>query len=207
MLLDCGGLDSDGDGVANSLDNCILTANETQDDGDGDGYGDACDFCPGNFDRGQADTDQDGVGDGCDSCPFLANTEQQDNDGDGSGDLCDPTPANSNQGVPSDAIELVLDHDSITEITTLGWQPEPHAVGYEVYRASENEARLRDYGACQNHRDPDTTDTSFDDDQTPSPGGFFGYLVVGTGYGGTRGLSGLDGSGHQRDLRAKDCVD
>ena len=35
--------DSDGDGVADGEDNCLLVANASQLDGDGDGYGNACD--------------------------------------------------------------------------------------------------------------------------------------------------------------------
>lgn len=35
--------DSDGDGIADSADNCVLAANPDQTDSDGDGYGNACD--------------------------------------------------------------------------------------------------------------------------------------------------------------------
>jgi hypothetical protein len=38
--------DSDDDGIANSLDNCPVTANPSQVDTDGDGVGDACDPTP-----------------------------------------------------------------------------------------------------------------------------------------------------------------
>jgi len=38
-----GGLDSDGDGVLNSGDNCPLTANPDQTDANGNGIGDVCD--------------------------------------------------------------------------------------------------------------------------------------------------------------------
>lgn len=38
--------DTDGDGVMDFLDNCILTFNPSQIDGDGDGKGDACDASP-----------------------------------------------------------------------------------------------------------------------------------------------------------------
>ncbi len=36
-------IDSDGDGVDDTLDNCIDTANEDQHDSNGDGFGNACD--------------------------------------------------------------------------------------------------------------------------------------------------------------------
>ena len=42
--------DGDGDGLADSLDNCPEVANEDQTDGDGDGLGDACDARPDNAD-------------------------------------------------------------------------------------------------------------------------------------------------------------
>ena len=35
--------DLDGDGVADSSDNCVDVANASQSDADGDGYGNACD--------------------------------------------------------------------------------------------------------------------------------------------------------------------
>jgi hypothetical protein len=38
--------DTDGDGVPDSTDNCVATANPDQMDSDGDGHGDACDACP-----------------------------------------------------------------------------------------------------------------------------------------------------------------
>lgn len=43
--------DSDGDGIPDSRDNCMLTPNNNQRDSDGDGYGDACD----------ADANNDGI--------------------------------------------------------------------------------------------------------------------------------------------------
>jgi hypothetical protein len=36
-------VDTDGDGMADNVDNCILVPNPTQLDADGDGYGNACD--------------------------------------------------------------------------------------------------------------------------------------------------------------------
>lgn len=64
--------DADGDGIADSLDNCPLTANP-----------------------GQADGDGDGVGDACDNCTVVANPTQLDADGDGYGNICDADLNNS----------------------------------------------------------------------------------------------------------------
>src|SRR5262252_1919385 len=65
--------DSDGDGVADELDNCPSLPNPSQSDVDHDGIGDACDDCPLVSDPDQhADADGDGVGDLCDPHPTLA---------------------------------------------------------------------------------------------------------------------------------------
>ncbi len=47
LLPACDFIDSDGDGVIDSLDNCPLVYNPSQADSDGDGVGDACE-CPPN---------------------------------------------------------------------------------------------------------------------------------------------------------------
>lgn len=62
-------LDSDGDGVPDSIDNCPHVANADQ-----------------------KDSDHDGVGDACDNCPLVANPDQKDSNGDGIGDACTPPP-------------------------------------------------------------------------------------------------------------------
>ena len=61
------GVDTDGDGIPDSADNCPNVYNPDQKDTDHDGIGDACDNCPRVSNPGQADnTDQDGLGDACD---------------------------------------------------------------------------------------------------------------------------------------------
>ncbi|MCO6147931.1 thrombospondin type 3 repeat-containing protein, partial [Flavobacterium sp. NRK1] len=92
-------LDSDGDNIKDTLDNCPFTFNPLQEDVDGDGVGDVCDNCRITSNANQLDSDSDGLGDVCDNCKFTANAEQTDTDGDGVGDTCDNCKliANSNQ--------------------------------------------------------------------------------------------------------------
>ena len=71
-------VDTDSDGVADHLDNCIRVSNVDQLDADNDNVGDACE-----------DTDYDNVKASKDNCPEDANTNQRDIDGDGMGDVCD----------------------------------------------------------------------------------------------------------------------
>jgi thrombospondin type 3 repeat protein len=60
-----GAPDADGDGIADSVDNCRLVYNPDQADRDGDGVGDACDNCPQVANTAQTDSNGDGVGDAC----------------------------------------------------------------------------------------------------------------------------------------------
>jgi hypothetical protein len=71
--------DTDGDAIADSIDNCPLAFNIPQVNTDGDSEGDACDF----------DDDNDTVNDGPDNCDLVANADQLNTDGDGLGDACD----------------------------------------------------------------------------------------------------------------------
>ncbi len=97
-------VDTDGDGVGDSQDNCPATPNPDQFDFDFDGRGNACDNCPTAFNPGQEDSDGDGTGDACedtdgdgiadlhDNCRTVPNPDQKDSDFDGVGDVCDATP-------------------------------------------------------------------------------------------------------------------
>jgi uncharacterized protein (TIGR03382 family) len=72
-------VDTDGDGVPDSKDNCDKVDNPSQLDTDGDGQGDACD----------TDDDNDTIPDTKDNCDVVKNTDQKDTDKDGKGDACD----------------------------------------------------------------------------------------------------------------------
>lgn len=72
-------LDTDGDGITDVLDNCLLAANPGQTDTDSDGLGDVCDN----------DDDNDGVLDSADNCRLVANADQANADGDEFGNACD----------------------------------------------------------------------------------------------------------------------
>ncbi len=84
--------DRDGDGVADSDDNCPDIPNPDQADEDGDGTGDACEVPP--------DADGDGVPDAQDNCPDIPNPDQADADGDGTGAACEVPPDADGDGVP-----------------------------------------------------------------------------------------------------------
>ena len=60
-------VDKDGDGVADSADNCPDISNADQADTDGDGVGNLCDNCPTNSNTNQADFNNNGTGDVCES--------------------------------------------------------------------------------------------------------------------------------------------
>jgi hypothetical protein len=104
--------DYDADGVPNSLDNCVFTANTPQADYDDDGVGNECDNCENTANADQLDADGDFIGNVCDdctdldgdgygdpgfpanvcgldNCPEKYNPDQADADSNGIGDLCD----------------------------------------------------------------------------------------------------------------------
>jgi hypothetical protein len=80
--------DTDGDGIADGLDNCLDVPNEDQADTDGNGLGDAC--------NDAEDFDGDEYADDLDNCPDDPNPDQADADFDRIGDVCDPFPDNPN---------------------------------------------------------------------------------------------------------------
>ena len=108
-------LDSDGDGIKDSVDKCPYKYNPDQLDSDNDGVGDVCDNCKTTPNADQLDTDGDGVGDICDNCVYGFNPSQIDSDHDGKGDACDPCPFDA-----SDACGPILQGVSLHENYILG---------------------------------------------------------------------------------------
>lgn len=123
--------DIDGDGIADSVDNCPNSVNPGQADFDEDGLGNICDSDDDNdgvadnqdaFPRDPSedtDSDQDGVGDNADNCPAVANAIQADQDQDGQGNACDGDDDNDGiddelDAFPLDATETIdTDSDGI----------------------------------------------------------------------------------------------
>ncbi len=81
--------DTDGDGVVDRFDNCVDSANASQQNSDDDSFGDVCDNCPHADNEDQLNSDADTLGNVCDNCPNTTNNDQADSDGDGIGDACD----------------------------------------------------------------------------------------------------------------------
>ena len=69
-------LDTDGDGIHDSEDNCPTIPNPDQSDTDGDGIGNVCDGCPDDFDPDQSDSDNDLIPNVCDPFPDDPDNEQ-----------------------------------------------------------------------------------------------------------------------------------
>lgn len=87
-------------GGTNRIDDIIITGSEL--DTDNDGISDSLDNCPNTANPDQIDTDSDGKGDNCDNCPLIANSDQADSDSNGIGDACEsPSPSPSFSPSPS----------------------------------------------------------------------------------------------------------
>jgi hypothetical protein len=72
-----------------SLTLSVVQWNEGSTDSDGDGIADSFDNCPIEYNPDQTDVDMDQIGDVCDNCPNIANPDQIDTDSDGYGSVCD----------------------------------------------------------------------------------------------------------------------
>jgi|SaaInl5LU_22_DNA_1037371.scaffolds.fasta_scaffold01718_11 hypothetical protein len=108
-------VDSDSDGVVDSLDAFPADENETVDT-DQDGVGDNGDAFPEDATE-TVDTDQDGVGDNTDAFP-EDETETVDTDGDGTGDNSDAFPEDATETADTDADGVGDNGDAFPEDET-----------------------------------------------------------------------------------------
>ena len=156
---------------------------------DGDGITQLADNCPLIANPDQVDTDGDLIGDAC----------QGDYDGDGLDDATDCAPGDATGGTPADVAGLVFEAGSTT---TLTWNAAAFADTYDISRGDIAALDGNDYGACQNHRDPDLTDLRFVDDDLPGSAAGFFYVIRGRnercGVAGTYG----EDSGAQERINA-----
>ncbi|MDQ7008419.1 MAG: thrombospondin type 3 repeat-containing protein [Acidobacteriota bacterium] len=153
---------------------------------DGDGITQLPDNCPLVANADQADSDGNNVGDAC----------QGDWDGDGQDDETDCAPGNAAGGVPPEVTGLHADGDSVTTIT---WQSASFADEYDLHRGNFSQLSDSDYGSCQNDRDPDLTDTTFEEEQSPPAGNGFFFLVAGRNLAcAVAGTLGATTSGEER---------
>ena len=145
-------VDTDGDGVLDSADNCDSTGNADQANEDGDDLGDACDT----FDN--RDSDGDTISNGGDNCVDVSNADQVDSDADGIGNECD-TQDNADSdgdGVQNHADNCVSDaNPDQADRNNSGLGDACDADGDEVADAADN---------CENDANVDQVDTDGDGD-------------------------------------------
>jgi len=189
-------VDSDGDGITDTADNCPNTANATQTDSDSDGIGDACDSdidndgvangsdnCPNQSNPGQSDLDNDGLGDACDNdrdndgvantidnCPDTPNASQTDSDNDGVGDACDNDA--DNDGI-ADAFDNCVNTPNVnqadTDLDGLGDACDSDIDNDGVANGSDNCPSTSNANQANNDGDSsgDVCDTDDDNDGMP----------------------------------------
>ena len=155
------------------------------------------------------DLDGDGVTQLPDNCPLVANPDQLDSDGNDVGDACqgdwdgdgqddasDCAPSNPAGGMPPEVVGVMAEGGPVT---TLSWQSTDFADEYDVSRGRLSQLNDSEYGSCQNARDPDLGDTTFEENEVPPPGDGFFFLINGRNrICGLAGTLGATSAGEER---------
>ena len=164
-------VDSDGDGIEDSIDICPFDA---ANDADGDGVCGDVDQCPGFDDN--ADADGDGIADGCDTCSDDTDNDgvcddvdqcpgfddNADADGDGIADGCDACPNDAPNDPDNDGIcgvsPLCLKYDDGTnddeDLIDFGCDINPYDVDSDGFCVSADN--------CTQDANPDQADSDGD---------------------------------------------
>jgi parallel beta-helix repeat protein len=155
--------DSDGDGILDLDDGCVLVPSDASSDPDRDGRAAVCDNCPAAYNPEQRNFDGDSLGDACD-----------DSDGDGILDAVDCAPALAHQNAPPGEVPVSL---VLRSEMSLEWLMTAQAPVYNLHRGTVQPGTAWSY----NHTcfaggllQPTATDTT-----PPSTGSAHYYLVSG----------------------------
>lgn len=155
------------------------------------------------------DKDGDGITNLLDNCPLVPNPDQANSDNDRRGDACqddwdgDGVIDAEDCGINDPQVGKPAEVQGLTLLggpeTALTWPATSRADLYDISRGALGAWTQGDFGACQNGRDPNLTDTTFLDPDRPLPGEGFFYLVRARSLGcGGPGSWGRRSNGEER---------